>query len=470
MSAAGPPQGANCAPSGGVGAHTSAYADKLAHLAADLAAAAGNPGGETRVGLAKTTSNLFRDRAPRRGHAVDLSHFNEVIGIDAAAGVVKAGGMIRYVDLVDATLAHAAMPAVVPQLKSITLGGAVAGVGIESSSFRHGLVHDAVVALDVLTGDGRIVTCTPDNEHRDLFRGFPNSYGTLGYALAVTTRLVAVKPFVALEHVRYGNADACFADVARHCADGRLDFLDGTAFTPDEMYLTLGRFADAAPYASDYTFEHIYYRSIRERTQDFLRTRDYLWRWDTDWFWCSKNVGAQQPLLRRLLGRKRLNSITYQRIMRWNSRVGASRAWDRLRGVHAESVIQDVDIPLDRAAEFLAFLHADIGIRPIWICPIRASAAADFPLYPLRPGTVFINFGFWDTVTDRAPHPPGFYNRQVERKVAELGGLKSLYSDSYYTEDEFWSAYGRADYAALKARYDPDGRLGDLYAKCVART
>ena len=76
-----------------------------------------------------------------------------------------------------------------------------------------------------------------------------------------------------------------------------------------------------APYASDYTFEHIYYRSIRERTQDFLRTRDYLWRWDTDWFWCSKNVGAQQPLVRRLLGRKRLNSITYQRIMRWNSRV-----------------------------------------------------------------------------------------------------------------------------------------------------
>jgi FAD/FMN-containing dehydrogenase len=257
------------------------------------------------------------------------------------------------------------------------------------------------------------------------------------------------------------------ADVARHCADGRLDFLDGTAFTPDELYLTLGRFAHTAPYASDYTFEHIYYRSIRQRTEDFLRTRDYLWRWDTDWFWCSKNVGAQQPLLRRLLGRKRLNSITYQRIMRWNSRIGASRVWDRLRGVHSESVIQDVDIPLDRAAEFLAFLHAEIGIRPIWICPIRASAAVRFPLYPLRPGTVFINFGFWDTVTDRAPHPPGFHNRKVERKVAEFGGQKSLYSDSYYTEDEFWSDHGRAEYAALKARYDPDGRLGDLYAKCV---
>ncbi len=47
--------------------------------------------------------------------------------------------------------------------------------------------------------------------------------------------------------------------------------------------------------------------------------------------------------------------------------------------------------------------------------------------------------------------------------------MKSLYSDSYYPEDEFWAIYGRAEYAALKARYDPDGRLPDLYAKCVRR-
>jgi FAD/FMN-containing dehydrogenase len=447
----------------------SVYAEKLARLAADLDAAALAHTGGASVGIARTTSNLFRDRATRRGHAVDLAHFDQVIAVDPAAGTVRAEGMIRYVDLADATLAHGTMPAVVPQLRSITLGGAVAGVGIEASSFRRGLVHDTVVALDVLTGDGRVLTCTPDNEHRDLFFGFPNSYGTLGYALAVTARTMAVKPFVALEHVRYADADACFAAVAQHCAEGRLDFLDGTAFAPDEIYLTLGRFADSAPYTSDYGFERIYYRSIRERKADFLTTRDYLWRWDTDWFWCSKNVGAQHPLLRRLFGRKRLNSVTYQKIMRWNARVGATRVLERLRGGHSEAVIQDVDIPLDRAAEFLAFLHAEIGIRPIWICPIRAgSFDAGFPLYPLRPGLVHVNFGFWDTVTRREVLPAGHFNRIIERKVAALGGLKSLYSDSYFRADEFRDAYGGAKYAALKARYDPGGRLGDLYAKCVS--
>jgi hypothetical protein len=47
--------------------------------------------------------------------------------------------------------------------------------------------------------------------------------------------------------------------------------------------------------------------------------------------------------------------------------------------------------------------------------------------------------------------------------------MKSLYSDSYYTEAEFWRIFDRTAYAGLKARYDPAGRLPDLYAKCVLR-
>ena len=425
----------------------------------------GTPGA-LRVGLAKSTSNLFRDRERRPRPKIDLARFDEVIRIDERARTVVAEGMIPYVALADATLAHGLMPAVVPQLKTITLGGAVAGVGIESSSFRYGLVHDTITALEIVTGDGRIVTAGRDNEHRDLFHGFPNSYGTLGYALSVTAKLIPVKPFVALRHVRYQSAEACFADLPRHCDDAAVEFLDGTVFAPDEIHLTLGSFADKAPPTSDYTFERIYYRSIRERREDWLTTRDYLWRWDTDWFWCSKNLGAQHPLVRRLLGRERLNSTTWQRVVRWNSRWGLTRAWNRLRGLHPESVIQDVDIPLEHAAAFLAFLHREIGILPIWLCPTRAPVTAPtFTLYPLRPGTLYVNFGFWDVVTHRTDRPAGYRNRLIEQRVRELGGFKSLYSDSYYTEDEFWTVFDRSAYVALKTRYDPNSALPDLYAR-----
>ena len=444
------------------------YVDKIARLQAELASGPG--GAPAAVGLRKSTSNLFRDRARRAAPRIDLKHFDRVVRVDNGARTVDVEGMTTYSDLAEATLAQTAMPCVVPQLRSITVGGAMAGVGIEATSFRHGLVHDTAAAFEILTGDGRVVICTPDNEHRDLFFGFPNSYGTLGYALKLTMRTQPVGKFVHVEHIRFADAAECFAAVARLSSQTSVDFLDGVVFSADEMYLSIGRFVDEAPYVSDYTYERIYYRSLRERSVDFLTTAGYLWRWDTDWFWCSKNVGAQHPLLRRVYGRERLNSVTYQRIMRWNSRWGVTRALNRLQGKHAESVIQDVDIPLSRAAEFLSFLHAEVGILPIWLCPIRApDPDAVFTLYPLAPGTPYVNFGFWDVVTTREPRPPGFCNRLIERKVRELGGIKSLYSDSYFSEAEFWAVYSRPAYAALKKRYDPGGALGDLYQKTVLR-
>jgi FAD/FMN-containing dehydrogenase len=444
------------------------YEAKKTRLLDDLAAARAQ-GGAT-IGLAKPTSNLFRDRAARKRPRVDLSHFNTVLNVDAAAGTVEAEGMTTFVDLADATLAAGTVPCVVPQLKSITLGGAVAGVGIEASSFQFGLVHDTISEIEVLTGDGRALVCTPDNEYRDLFHGLPNSYGTLGYALKLTARTAPARRYVHLEHRRYADPAACFAAMDGLDQAPGVDFLDGVVFAPDALVLTLGRFVDSAPYTSDYTFERMYYQSLRERTEDYLATRDYLWRWDTDWFWCSQNLGLRRRWLRRLFGRRRLNSVTYQKIMRWNSRWRMTQAWDRLRGLHPESVIQDVDIPFARAADFLEFLRAQIGILPIWLCPIRApDPRQPFPLYPLAPGAAYVNFGFWDTVRSREPHAAGFYNRMIEHKVTELGGLKSLYSDSYFTPDEFWAIYNRPAYDALKRKYDPDRALPDLYEKCVLR-
>jgi FAD/FMN-containing dehydrogenase len=142
---------------------------------------------------------------------------------------------------------------------------------------------------------------------------------------------------------------------------------------------------------------------------------------------------------------------------------------DRVAGFHSESVIQDVDIPLARAGEFLDFLLREIGILPAWICPIGAGAdSRRFMLYRLLPG-LHVNFGFWDVVRRRERHGPGHFNRLVEREVERLGGIKSLYSESFYSPEEFRDRYGGEGYAALKAKYDPQGRFPTLYEKCVLR-
>ena len=418
--------------------------------------------------LAKEISNLFRERAAAPATRIDTRAFRHVLALDPAAGTVEVEGMCPYGELVDACLAEGVMPAVVPELMGITIGGALAGVGIDSTSFRHGLVHETVLEFDLVTATGEVVTARPDNEHAELFFGFPNSYGTLGYAIRLLAKTIPVKPFVRLEHRTFRDPDTYYTALAAACDDPGSDFVEGEIFARDRMVVSVGRFVDEAPWTSDYTFEKIYYKSIQERAEDYLTVRDYIRRWDTDWFWCSKNLGMEIPLLRRLLGRERLNSQTYTRIMRWANRWKLGKVYDLL-GYRSESVIQDVGIPLAKAPEFLAWFHGTIGILPIWNCPFRAIHPHGFPLFRTEPGALFVNFGFWQPIRRREAKPDGWYNRQIERKVAELGGVKSLYSDSWYPEDEFWRLYDREVYDRLKRRYDPERRLRDLYEKCVLK-
>lgn len=445
---------------------TSEYEQKKQRLSAVLRDQA-----DGNVRLSKDTSNLFRDRARAdAARALDVRDFTHVLQVDAQAGFVEVEGMTPYADLVRECLRFGVMPAVVPQLKSITIGGAATGLGIESSSFKYGLVHETLLEIEVLLADGRVVVCTPDNEHKDLFFGFPNSYGTLGYALKLKLKVVPVKRYVRLTHVRHNDDGAYFEDLQRYCDDGAVDFVDGVVFGAGEYYLCVGQFVDEAPYVSDYTYKNIYYQSIRQRQTDYLAIEDYIWRWDTDWFWCSKNLLAQNPLVRRLYGRARLNSVTYTKIMRWNSKWKLTAMIDRLLGYRVESVIQDVEIPIRNCREFLSFYLDNIRFTPVWICPTRAyDKQVAFDLYPMEVETLYVNFGFWDVIKDREQLSEAYYNRLVEKKVQQLGGMKSLYSDSYYSADEFAAIYNRPAYERLKATYDPQARFKDVYAKCVLR-
>ena len=428
------------------------------------------------VRLAKRTSNLFRARAATGAPGLDVAGFDGVLSVDPARRRADVQGMTTYEHLVDATLAHGLMPLVVPQLRTITLGGAVTGLGIESTSFRHGLPHESVAEMDVLTGDGRIVTARPDNEHRDLFYGFPNSYGTLGYALRLRIELAPVAPYVRLTHVPFGQLPALFDAVAsivthRRWAGRRVDFLDGMLVSPTEGYLTIGTFEDTSPYTSDYTGMDVYYRSIPRRREDFLTVRDYLWRWDTDWFWCSGAFGAQNPRIRRWWPKSRLRSDVYWKLVRVDSRVGLSAAVDRVRGrPPREKIVQDVEVPVERAADFAVWFDREIGMSPLWVCPLRQrDPAVTWDLYAFDPGRTYVNFGFWGTVPLAPGRPDGHHNRLIEAKVDSLGGRKSLYSTAFYDEDAFWELYGGAAYDVLKKTYDGEGRLLDLYAKCVGR-
>jgi FAD/FMN-containing dehydrogenase len=300
--------------------------------------------------------------------------------------------------------------------------------------------------------------------------------------------LERVPSYVSLRHVRFDDAGLLAKIVAdiietRAYDDVRVDGLDGTAFQPGEYYLTLAEWTDvpvstspgqpAQP--SDYVGREIYYRSIQQRETDLLTMYDYLWRWDTDWFWCSRAFGAQHPVVRRIWPRRFKRSDVYYRMVGLDHRFHVGAFLDRRAGrPEGERVVQDVEIPVERLSEFLDWFDAEVGMRPVWLCPLVSTGSIDgttrsWPTYPLDPGVPYVNVGFWGNVAVGPDAPNAPLNRAIEARVHELGGHKSLYSEAFYDRETFDQLYDGAHLARVKDRYDPDHRLTTLYDKAVKR-
>ena len=305
--------------------------------------------------------------------------------------------MCTYEDLVAATLPYGLSPLVVPQLKTITLGGAVTGLGIESASFRNGLPHESVLEMDILTGAGELLTASPE-QHPDLFRAFPNSYGTLGYSARLRIELEPVKPFVALRHVRFHSLTELVAAMDRIIDTGGhrrvpVDYLDGVVFSADESYLCLGcRTATPGP-VSDYTGQqHLLpldparRPAIKARPADHPRLPLALGHRLVLVLTGVRRaepadppaLAAALPAQQRLLEADRLRpAVRHRRPDREAQRPPAARAGGagRRGADRADRRVPGL-VPGQRARS-----------RPIWLCPLRLRDDDGWPLYPIRPAS-----------------------------------------------------------------------------------
>lgn len=426
------------------------------------------------VRLQKSASNLFRER---RGKALrlDTRDFNQVISVNAEGKTAEVEGMTPYRLFVKETLKYGMLPAVVPELATITIGGAVSGGGIEANSIYSGLVHETILEMEVLLPGGEVVLVTPNNKYKDLFYGMANSFGTLGYILKLKVKLIEAKSYVKLRHMQM-DTFGDFATLVREVAKSRshkgehIDFIEGSGFEKNRIVATVATFVDDVPYASDYRYMRRYFEAIQKKREDYLSVRDFIWRWDSDWFWCSKAFFMNHTVPRALFGKWMLKSESYWKLLRLDQKYHMADKIRRLSGESdpVETIIQDVQIPIDRAGEFWNFFTDTIAIRPVWFCPTRSSTAANFPLYELQPDQIYINFGFWDQVKANKDDPY-YYNKLIEAEVTRLGGKKGLYSEAFYSKEDFYKLYNGKVYDKLKEKYDPKARLKTLYQKCIER-
>ena len=421
-------------------------------------------GGNGQLRLAKSTiSNLFRyqprGRAERR---ISLGQFNQVLRLDRHAGTLDVEGLATFEQIVDACLAQGFLPPVAPELKHITIGGATVGIGIESTCFRHGFVHDALIEADVLLPGGRVVTCSAHNEFSDLFHALPNSYGTLGYILRAKIRLEPAKPFVELAITRYNNV-ANYLDAMRDATESTdVDFVEGLFFEDDRFYLKCGRMRDSLDDdVDDIVRRDIYYRLVEKRNTIRLTTRDYIFRYDPEWFWNIPETKLY-ALFRRFAPARFRNSAFYTRHVARKAKLLAMLG---LKAADTEPLIQDWEVPWENAAELVRFCLAAVDLegRPWAAVPIKTPQQPT--LYPIEPDKLYFNLGCYCQVRRPPGKPPYFYTRIMDDKCFELDGIKMLYSSTFLDKEEFDRRFNGTAYAALKQTYDPEGNAPTLFDK-----
>jgi hypothetical protein len=134
----------------------------------------------------------------KRGHyGVDVAKLDSILAIDVAGQTTTVQAGISYEALCAKTLEHGLLPVVVPEFKRITVGGAIQGIGIESSSWKNGAVDEGVVEATLILGDGSITSST---EVPDLWSNVPGSNGSLALVVAATIRLRKAEEFVRIRY------------------------------------------------------------------------------------------------------------------------------------------------------------------------------------------------------------------------------------------------------------------------------
>jgi FAD/FMN-containing dehydrogenase len=382
---------------------------------------------------------------------IDISDLTSIIDIDPVARTCTAESGVMFQDLVAATLRYGLVPIVVPELKTITIGGAVSGCSIESMSFRYGGFHDTCLEYEVITAQGDVLRCTPDNKHALVFQMIHGSFGTLGVLAKLTFKLVPAKPYVHVVYEKYPTLSEYRAAIMRHYKARDIDFMDGIIHSPTEYVLSTANFVDEAPYTNAYDWMKIYYLSTKKREEDYLATPDYFFRYDRG----VTNVHPKSFLGRLFFG-KLLDSGT---VLRAADKLGKLVLDDE----HPD-VILDVFLPMSKVDAFLDWYGRELGHFPLWVVPyrrVRDYEWIDESFYRGMKDELFLDLAIYGMKQDGSRN----VHKLMEDKLRELGGIKTLISHNYYSRDEFWQTWNKRNYDTVKRITDPHNVFRDLYTK-----
>ncbi|XP_032519816.2 delta(24)-sterol reductase-like [Danaus plexippus] len=410
----------------------------------------------------------------------------DILELDEEAGTVRVEPMVTIGDITRYLIPKGYSLAVTIELDDATLGGLALGTGMSTHSHKAGLYHETITSYEVVLGDGSLVTATATNEYSDLYKALPWSHGSLGFLVALTLKIVKVKPYIRIKYTPVrGQKNYCDlirklsgtheAEPTRHP-----DYIEGTIFSKDEAVVMTGEYADydgrlavnhCSSWYKPWFYKHVESFLEEGEKEELIPLRDYLLRHNRPIFWVVEDMipFGNNALFRLFFGWLLPPKPAF---LKFTTTPGV-RAYTFTRQVFQDIVlpIQELEKQIELASQlFEKFPLLVYPCRIIDHGPLSGQLRRPHAKY-LVPGTNYAMYndlgvyGVPGKVKHKKPYNAVAAMREMERFTRDVGGYSFLYADIFMDREEFGQMFDLSLYDAVRTKYMAQGAFPHLYDK-----
>jgi delta24-sterol reductase len=427
------------------------------------------------------TTSIFHAKYKSTFFKADLSGFRDVLKIDKEKMTVKVEPLVSVSQLTSHLAPLGLTTAVMPELDDLTVGGLIAGFGVETSSWEYGLFQHICVSYDVILANGDLVKCSA-TENAELFYTIPWSYGTVGFLVAAELKLVKAKPYVRVKYEPAFTRKQYVDLLDKRTREGGVDFIECLVYSSDTAVVMTGTMVDKPDYKEGalnpigrfwkpWFFEHVRgFLKTKEAVTEFIPLRDYYHRHTKSLFWEMGEIlpFGNHPFFRYTLGWLIPPKVSFLKLT----------TTETLHKVYEQKhVDQDMLVPMRDLDKCLTAFHKEWELYPLWLCPCR------IPKTPIRglvnpvdgvEDDMFIDVGAYGVPhrVHAKDYEPQSALRRVEQFVRDVKGFQALYALTLMTRTEFEEMFDHKVYSQLRKKYECDGAFPVIYDKIsrAART
>lgn len=156
---------------------------------------------------------------------IQMNSLNTIHSVQSNYIDVDAGAYWK--DVLHETLKTKLTPPVLTDYTNLTVGGTLSIGGIGGTSYRYGVQIDNVLELQVVTGEGKIVVCSP-RQKPDLFFAMLAGQGQCGIITRARIRLIEAPQYVRTFLLHYRNMDEFNSDQISLIHNERFHFVEGS--------------------------------------------------------------------------------------------------------------------------------------------------------------------------------------------------------------------------------------------------